>query len=283
MIGDSVSPFGRALSAAFAEAAESTGLELVVKSPPSVENVAQSCRLVAALAGDPEMRGLIIACGVGGTELAQAAEPLRARGGVVIAYLGRMPTGVARSTVLVDEGTVIATAVEQCVKRLTDGDELSMLRSNVRQGEANDRERLAIAGIRERRPGVSIHANIFMNAEGRTALDQAKLLLTTYPKTKLVYSPYSTATIAMISALRETGRAGMVRHVGIGVGVPPECAAAIAAGELDVWIALDPRDVALKAADAAAGALAGRTLPEVVYSKVQVLTKENLPPTTAGR
>lgn len=282
-IGDATSPFGQVLVDSFREAADREGVVLTLKSPPLAENVAQSQKLIASWEKDPEIRGLIIACGIGGTELAKAAEVFRVRGLPIVAMLGRMPEGVARSSILVDENAVIAAAVKHCAELIHPGDEIALMRSNIRQGVANDRERLAMVGLRERYPTIVIHADIFMNFEGKTAQEQAVLLLQKYPGTKLVYSPYSSATTAMIGALRDTGLAGKVQHVGISAGIPKECVDALRKGELNTLIALDPRDVAFKAMVTMTAILAGKDVSEIVLSDVKVVTGGDVPAAQMSR
>ncbi len=276
LIGDATSPFGQSLVKSFRQVAEQRGVEVVIKAPLAAENIAQSTKLVTSFTADADIKGVLIACGVGAQELAKAAEPLQARGVIVVSLLGRLPGSVAKSAVLIDEETVIATAVEKCLGLVSSADEVALLRSNIKQQVANDRERLVIDALKQRYPQLAIHADIFMNVEGRLPVDQAKLLLEKYPGTKLVYSPYSTATLAMIQALRETGRSGKIRHVGVGAGLPPECEEAVATGSLDAWIALDADDVAQKAVDTMVSAIDGRSVSEVVFSKVKVVTPESL-------
>lgn len=282
LLGDSVSPFGREMAKAFTEIGQEHALAVVLKSPPVAENVAQMQRLLTGWENDADIKGVIVACGLGANELGKSLQPFVARGMPVIALLGRLPPGVAKSTVLVDENAVIVAAIEQCGRLVAPGDEVGLLRSNLRESQMNDRERLVIRGLHERYPDMPIHADVFMNADGSSPLAQAKLLLGKYPKTALIYSPYTTATLAMIGAIRETGRAGHMHHVGIGAGVPAECAQAIEHGELDALIAIAPRDVADKAVIAMADILAGKSVPEVVLSDVQIATKEGVRPATSG-
>ena len=276
LLGDSVSPFGREVAKGFAEIGPAHGFAIVVKAPPSAENVAQMQRLLAGWENDADLKGIVIACGLGANELGKSLQPFLTRNIPVIALLGHLPAGVAKSTVLVDENAVAAAAIEQCLRLVSAGDEVGLLRSNLREGQMNDRERLVIRGLHERYPALPIHADVFMKAEGSPPAEQAKLLIEKHPKTTLNYTPYTTATLAKIDAIRETGRAGHIHHVGIGAGLPPECERAIERGELDALIAIAPRDVADKAVLAMVDILAGKTVPEVVYSSVQIATKDGV-------
>ena len=276
LLGDSVSPFGRELSRACSDIGTQRRLAIALKTPPSAENVAQMQRLLAGWENDADIKALIVACGLGASELSKSLQPFVARGVPVVALLGHLSPGVAKATVLVDENAVIAAAVAECVRLAGPTAEVAMLRSNLREGQMNDRERLVIRGLHERYPDLPIHADVFMNADGSTPAAQAKLLLEKYPKITLVYSPYTTATMAMIAAIHDTGRTGHIAHVGIGAGVPPECADALEHGELTALVAMAPHDVADKAMTAAADLLAGRPVPEVVYSSVQVATKSGV-------
>lgn len=274
LIGDVNSPFGTQLQAAFSELAAERGIPILIKAPPSAESVPQMQRMLSAWAGDPDIAGLIVAAGLGAQELGSSLQMAATRGLPVVGLLGRLPAAVVRSTVLVDEATLAVAVSEECLKRIDAKSEVAMLRSNLRGSEMNDRERLLIAALHERYPELPVHADVFMNGDGVTPVQQARLLLKKHPQTTLVYSPYTTATAAVIEALHDRPALGKIAHVGIGAKITPESEAAFAHGELSALILISPRDVADKALQAISALRNGQHPPETIYSEIQVVTRE---------
>ncbi len=276
LLSDWNAPFGRTLREAFPEAGKKFGLDIVVKAPPVTEAVGMEAAILSEWQRDGNFDAFIVAAGVGAPELAKTLQPAVARGLPIVSLLGTLPGDTARSAVLVDEDRVNAAAVDLCAQYLHDGDEMSMLRWTTVDGQMNDREKVFIKNLRARQPNTVIHADVFLGLVPSRQTEQAKLLIERHPQAKLLYSPYTVATVAMIQALRDTGRAGKLRHIGVGTGIPPECVQAIESGELQGWIALMPKDVAYKAVETVAKLLKHEPVDPVVSSSVVVVTKGNL-------
>lgn len=276
LLSDWNAPFGRTLREAFPEAGKKFGVDVVVRAPRVTEAVGMEADILKDWQNEGGFDGYIVAAGVGAAELAKTLAPSVARGLPIVALLGTLPANTAKSAILVDEDRVNAAAIDLCAQYLHDGDEMSMLRWTTVDGQMNDREKVFIKGLRSREPKTIIHADVFLGLIAARQVGQAKLLIEKHPQAKLVYSPYTVATIAMIQALRETGEAGKWRHIGVGTGVPPECVQAIEAGELEGWIALMPKDVAFKAVETMAKLLQRQPVDPVVLSNVVVVTKDNL-------
>lgn len=281
LLSDWNAPFGRTLREAFPEVAKQSGLDVVVKAPPVTEAVGMESNILREWQSEGGFDAFIVAAGVGAPDLAKVLQPAVAKGIPIVALLGTLPEGTAKSSILVDEDRVNRAAIELCAQYLHDGDEMSMIRWTTVDGQMNDREKVFIKGLRGREPNTAIHADVFLGLVAAQQVQQAKLLLEKHPNVKLVYSPYTVATQAMIEALRQTGRAGKVRHVGVGTGVPPECVQAIEGDELQGWIALMPKDVAAKAVETVAKLLQHQPVDPVVLSNVVVVTKDNLHSVTA--
>ena len=276
LLSDWNAPFGRTLRESFPDAGKKYGLDIVVKAPRVTEAVGLETDILSEWQREGGYDAFIVAAGVGGPEIAQALQPAVTHGVPIVALLGTLPAGTAQSSILVDEDRVNRAAVDLCAQYLHDGDEMSMLRWTTVDGQMNDREKVFIKSLRARQPNTIIHADVFLGLVQARQTEQAKLLIEKHPDAKLVYSPYTVATVAMIQALRDSGRAGKWRHVGVGTGVPPECVQAVENGELQGWIALMPKDVAFKATETVAKLLKHEAVDPIVLSEVSVVTKENL-------
>ncbi|MFT3868449.1 MAG: substrate-binding domain-containing protein [Nibricoccus sp.] len=276
LLGDVASPFGQQLASELPIVAKKYNIDVAIYSPSVAENVPEMEELLLSWQSTAGYDGIVVACGIGASRLGKAAEPYTSRGLPVISILGRMRRGIARSSILVDENTLIAYAVDCSVEHLRGDDQITFLRSSTNEGRMNDRERLFINGIRAQLPDIRIRAGIFLNIEGSTPENQARVLLDTYPATNLVYSPYTAATMAMVRTIHERGLSGKIHHIGIGAGTSPELLGAVKTGDLDALIAISPHDIAEKVIDTMNDTLSGKVVPEIIYSHVEVITKTSI-------
>lgn len=275
LLGETTSPFGRAAAKALPEAAEKLGARVVLKAPVIDENIGMKRKILAAWEAEGGFDALIIAAGSNTAEIAEALQPFVKKRIPIVTLLAELAPDIARASIQIDEAALNAAAVELCAALLVDGEEVGLQRGKS-DGPMIERDRAFIVGLRARHPKINIRADVFFNPEKGKEREQAKLLLTKYPGMKLVYSPYSPATLAMIEALRETGLATRVQHVGVCTNIPPECARALTAGELHAQIALIPRDVIFSAVETAVALAAGQTVPANVTIKARVVRKQDL-------
>jgi ABC-type sugar transport system substrate-binding protein len=278
MIDNITTPFGQQLKEGLEEAGQKYGFAVQVRAPVNDQSNDQQI----AILRDWENAGfdvVMVRPRPGFDDVFSAPIlKLKEHGTKVITLIEPLPPGVATTCVAVDEETVNSVAVQKCAAFLQDGDEISVLRNSTPDGKLTVREQRIVRGLRERFPKLKMRMDRFMSTSNDRRIDvaQAKALILTYPNLKVMYSAYTGASLATIQALRETGKAGKIRHVCVGASLPLEAMQAIEDGTVDVWIALLPKLLAYKAVETAVDMLADKPVPPAVYGKVLVVTKDNL-------
>jgi ribose transport system substrate-binding protein len=278
MIDNITIPFGQQLKEGLEQAGQKYGFAVQVRAPVNDQSNDQQI----AILREWENAGfdIVMVRPRPGFEDVFSAPivKLKERGARIITLIEPLPAGVGATCVAVDEETVNSVAVQKCAAFLQDGDEISVLRNSTPDGKLTVREQRIIRGLRERFPKLKMRMDRFLSTSNNRPINvaQAKALLQAYPDLKVMYSAYTTASLATIQALRETGKAGKVRHVCVGASLPLEAMQAIEDGTVDVWIALLPKLLGYKAVETAVDLLAEKPVPPAVYGKVLVVTKENL-------
>jgi ribose transport system substrate-binding protein len=251
--------------------AQATGVELVVKAPPTVLDVAAQSRLLAGLATE-KLDALVIA--PTNPDLVQAAVAELAGKGVKIVALDTPLGGVAQTFVGADQGALAESAAKVFFAAARDGDEIALLRNNSVDRTVIAREEKVRDGLKGR-PALVCHSDIFASSEKDTEDEQALRLLTKYPKVTTVFASASRGTMAMIKAVREKGLVGHVKVVGFGTYLPPEAAKAFEDGILVGWIAQQPKDLGRKGVRAAVALASGQPSPAVVHPDFLLVTADN--------
>lgn len=197
-------------------------------------------------------------------------------GGVKVVTLdNELPPSVPHVYVGHNKPEMIKHASEQLAASLGDHAEVGILRIP-NQRRFTDREQHAIEAIRSAHPDAKIHLDIFGADDPAQAMAQATLLLQKYPHTQTVLTTSTPLSIAMLKALRATGRVGSVRLIAYGAALPPEIADAIADGSLSLWVAQNPFELGRHASAVATELAAGRKVDATNYVDTLFVTKENL-------
>lgn len=254
------------------ETGEALGAEVIVKAPPSVLDVAMQPRLLSALAAQ-KLDALLIA--PTNPETIEAAVKELAAGGVKIVTLDTpLADGIAHVFVGADQVTMAEAAARIFLQLAQDGEEVAMLRNNSLDRPVLLREqtlRQAVQG----RSGLVFHGDIFASSEKGSEEQQAHLLLSRYPNTKVVFASATRGTLATIKVVRDQGLVGKVKVVGFGTYLPAEAAQAFEDGILHGWIAQEPKDIGVQGVKAAVALVNGESVPSVVRPGFVVVTADN--------
>jgi ribose transport system substrate-binding protein len=255
------------------QAAKTAGVELIVRAPAVANNVAQQLRLLASL--EKEAPAAILVGPLSQQEFKTPISAFTAKGVKIVAIDTPLPEGCANVYIGYNQKAIASASAALLSKLVNDGDEIGLLGANSIEG-LSPRERAIIATIKEQRPKSTLHLDVKAGIEKDDDYSQSLTLLQRHPGIKGVLTPFSSSTIAMMKALKAKGLAGRVTHVGIGTGFPAEVEDAIKSGELQGFIAQQPKLMGAKAVEAAVDLLAGKTVPATIDVDFVVITKDNV-------
>lgn len=261
------------------EAGAKANAEIIVKAPPIDFSAAYQLKLLAALT-DQSLDALVIAPPATANEpfdleLAKAIEAFAKKGTkVVVAGMGPLP-GFANTTVIIDQDQLAQIGAQRLAEIVTADDEVGILRTYTPDG-FTPREKLAMKDVRARFPKIKIYADISIPAGDRSGVEQAKRLLTQYPKISVAYTTMTVSSLAMIQALKDMKLAGKVKHVGYGMELDATTAAALESGDMTMLFSQDFHSYGVKAVETALALIKGEQLPPVIKVDFTVITKDNI-------
>lgn len=255
------------------EAAGKAGAELVVRKPASESDIAGQIKLLDELARE-NIQALVIApCSA--TALSGPVSAVGAKGVKIVVI--DSPLDVDVPAYIATNHTNAGTAAGQLLGKLIgDQAEVSILRHSRTGGATLLRESSGYAALCAAHAVLTVNRDIYCGAVTGEELKQARALLEKYPRTQAILASSTPGTMAMLQALRDTGRAGAIKFVGFGFNLNPTIAIALANGEMHGWIAQLPGEVGGRGVDAAIALLNGQRVPEVSFCDFRVITKANL-------
>jgi ribose transport system substrate-binding protein len=255
-------------------AAEKYGVEVIVKAPPGETDVALQVQLFNALVNQGVDAIVIAPCSK--DALKEATEAAAAKG-IKIVVIDSALSGKASSTFV---GTSQHAAGEAAGKLLAgliaEKDEVTFLKHNQSSEATEQRERGALEQLRETYPKIVVHGDIYVASEKGVEDERAALVFSKYPGTKAVLATSTQGTMAMMKQLEAKKMSGKVKFIGFGFNLNQRVAAAIESGNMDVWIAQQPGEVAATGIQCALSLLKGETVPAVTNIDIAVITKANL-------
>lgn len=256
------------------EAAAKAGVELSVKAPMAETDIGVQVQMLNALAA--QGAEAIIIAPASKEALAVPLASLAVKG-VKIVVIDTPISGKSASTFVgTDHEAAGAAAGRLLATLVNDTDEVTILRHTQSSGATGKRESGALAAFREVHPKNVVHSDIYVSAEPGKETEKAKFLLSQYPNTKAILASSTPGTLTMLKVLREKNLSGKIKLVGFGFNLNPDVAAAIESGALAGWVAQLPKTVGEKSLLAARDLLKGVSVPELIYTDVVLVTKENL-------
>lgn len=265
--------FWQAVEQGCRTAAATAGAEVVVRTPDSEADIAGQIRLLDELA-QTGIEALVIAPS-SSTALSEPVLAVAARGVKIVVIDSPLDVDVPAyiATNHTDAGDAAGHLLASLVH---DGDEVAILRHNRTGGATLLRESSAFAALHADRTNIVVRRDLYAGIHQGQELAEAHRLLDQYPAITGVLASSTPATMALLQALEERGRAGAVKFVGFGFNLNPRIAEALERGTIHGWIAQLPNQVGARGVNAALALLAGRSVPEVSFCDFRVITRETL-------
>jgi ribose transport system substrate-binding protein len=254
-------------------AARAAGATLIVKTPPSLNNPGQQHALLDGFMAE-KLDALVIAPLIV-DECMPAMEKLKAQGVKIVVIDTPPREGLGNVCIDFDQGAMVIAAAKAFTGLFQQGEETAMLRANSLE-TFNFREKTFVKTVKGIYPNAVIHMDVMAGAVQGDDFTQSGVLLARHPKIKAVATLYTTATLGMIRALKEKKLAGKIQHLGFGSGLPDEAFTAIEQGDMQVWIAQQPRLLGKQSIEIALKLLAGESVPAAVYVEHMIVTPANL-------
>jgi ribose transport system substrate-binding protein len=264
--------FCAAVERGIVDAGQAHSTEILIKAPPSINSLAEQLKLFASLEKD-KIDALIISPQVG-EAFKVPLERLTAHG-VKVVCLETAVEGVGATLLGYDQKAMAEAAAQKLVGLIQDGDEIALLRANNAAG-MSVREKTLIAFLRQTRPANKLNLDVMTGAEKGDDLAQARVLLDRHPQVKVVITPYSEPSLAMVQALQEKKLAGKVVHIGFGAGLPKSVVQALEGGAMQLWVAQLPRVMGRKSIETALALTNGEIVPASIAIDYFIITKANL-------
>ncbi len=157
-----------------------------------------------------------------------------------------------------------------------DADPVFFVKLSQSSGAAAERERGAFEKLKELRPHFVLRGSTYIETAAGISTESCTQILDPNPDLKGILASATRATLPMIKAVQEKGRADTTKLVGFGFNLCPEAAAAIDSGALDGWIAQLPADMGFRGVQAALALVKGEPVPAAIPTDILVVTKANL-------
>jgi ribose transport system substrate-binding protein len=268
------SDFWSAMEKGAVDAGAKLGAEVVVKAPLNEIDVAVQIRLLEAL-GTQGIQALVIApCNQ--DTLAAPVAALAARGIKIVVIDSPLGGSVSAPFVGTNQRAAGEAAGRFLAGLIGENDEFSVLRHSQSSTAALQREAGALAALRESRPRLVVHNDIYASSENGVEAERAALLLQKYPATRAILASGTSGTMAMLRLLEEKKTAGAIKFVGFGFNLNPEVAAALADGTIQGWVAQLPGEVGARGVAAALALIAGEKVEPVISTDCILITRDNL-------
>jgi len=266
-------PFWASMEKGALQAGQKLGVEVIVKTPPTENDIAVQVQLLNALASQG-VEAVVIA--PSSTDvLRPPIQNLAAKGMKIVVVDTTLGPGSPGVFVGSDQHAAGETAGKFLNNLLVEGEEVTLLRHNQTSGATMERERGVLDSLRAAHPKIVIHGDIYASTDKGVEAERAALIFTKYPATKGVVASGSPGTFALIDLLKEKKSAG-IKFVGFGYNLTPIAADAIEHGIMQGWVAQLPHRIGAQAIEAAVASIKGEPIPATIYTPVIIVTKDNL-------
>lgn len=239
-------------------AAQAGGVELIIKAPSVPNSLTQQLTLLAALS--TESLDALIVAPLSAPEFREPLAGFRAKGVKIVALDTNAPDDLAAVYIGYNQ-TTMAEAAARFIGQIAPADApIAMMRATSIEG-MSVREKSLIATLRAIRGKSTIYHDIISGSERNDDYEKLLVLLKRHPDAKLVCTPFSDSSMAMIKVIREKHLEGKVLHVGFGSGLPAEVFQALEDGAMQGWIAQQPKLIGSLGVEAAIALAAGKNVP----------------------
>jgi ribose transport system substrate-binding protein len=256
------------------EAAESLGVEVIVKYPLSESDISTQIQLLNALAAQDV--GCILLAPANAESLAKPVEALVARGIKVILLDSPLNSEAISSFIGIDHKAAGTAAGELLASLVGPTDEICLFRHAQGNLVTGAREDSALAALRSAHPGLIVFGDVYAGNAKEIQKERASYLLGKHPAATAVLASSTPATMAMLQVLTNQPKPGTIKLVGFGYNLNPEVAAAIDQGMMHGWIAQLPKQLGRIGLEQAVALLNGQPVAKLIQSHFLVISKANL-------
>lgn len=256
--------------AILAAAAKQPGFEFIVKAPPLNYSPHQQRLMLHALMKE-ELAALIIAP-LDGSLFQTEIAALKEKGTKIVALDTNFTAGRADVFLGHNQEAMAKEAGEVFAKLVGEANSGGILRPN-NPGGVTLRERVFIGSFRAAARTAKLHLDVYSSDDDE---GQFHLLLKTYPEMRAVATLFTGTSLTMARVIQERGAAGKIKHLGFGVGLPPDVVKAIDSGVTHAWVAQLPNKIGQQSVEIAVALAQGKTFPATLDVPHVIVTKENL-------
>lgn len=267
-------PFWQVVEQGAQAAANTHGVELIVKYPPTESDVSIQIQLLNALAA--QKVDCIILAPTNAETLAHPAAAIAVTG-VKIIVLDSPLNGKTASVFIGTDHEEAGRAAGRLLASLVgDNAQVSVLRHAQGNLVTAAREDSAIAALKAGRAAVTVFSDVFLGNAKEEQPARAQLLLAKHPEVQAVLASSTPGTMVLHDILAQRTPPGSIKLVGFGYNLNETVVTALQAGTLHGWIAQLPHEAGRLGVEHAVALLAGRAPPAVVHTPFQVITQDNL-------
>lgn len=163
-------------------------------------------------------------------------------------------------------------AAQEIAERMPDGGEVAQIEGQAGSPAAQQRIE-GFTGELENHEGLELVASVPADWDRQAALDAATNLLQSNPDLQAFYANNDTMALGVVEAVRNEGRDDVIV---IGTDGVPDALDAIEAGEMTGTVASFPYQMGYTAVEMAIRLLEGQGVPEVVISRQEMVTADNV-------
>lgn len=263
-----------AVQAARELTAAGTPVTIVWKGPLREDDREQQVQVVESFLSQG-VQGIVLAP-LDRTALARPVEEAKAAGIPTLIIDSALESDAIVSFVATDNRKGGQLAADRLGSLLGGRGRIAMLRYQEGSASTTEREEGFLAEMRAKYPGVTIvSADQYAGPTRDTAKRAAETLLDRFrDRIDGVFTPNESATVGMLLALQDAGRAGTLRFVGFDAG--ETLLAALRAGQLDGLAVQNPMRMGYLGVKTLVEHLRGKPVQPRVETAVSLVTRENI-------
>jgi ABC-type sugar transport system substrate-binding protein len=261
-------PFWAAVEKGAVEAGQALGVEVTVLAPPAESDVpSQIAQIEDAITQGVD--GIAIAP----TDPAALSPVIKQAldAGIKVVFIDTKGENEGVTFIGTDNEAGAALAGEYLCENLEEGDKVAILQGIITQSTGKARADGGKAGVEA--CGLDLVAEI--PAEWDTAKGQAATedILTQHPDLKGIFGSNDNMALGAVQAIENAGLSGKI--VVVGFDANPDAAAAVLAGDMDATVAQAPANMGKFGVESLVKLINGETIPEVIDTGTELVTKEN--------
>ena len=254
-------------------AGRAAGVEPIIKAPSVPNSLSQQLALLSALSKE-KLDALVIAP-LSTDEFKEPLAGLVARGVKIVALDTKLPDGVANVYIGYNQAAMAEAAARFIAETFPNGESISILRATSLEG-VSLREKTLVAALKRLCGKSTQYNDVIAGSERDDDYDKCIVLLDRHPDAKVICTPFSSTSMAMIKAIKDKHLDGKIFHVGFGTSLPAPVVESMESGTMRGWIAQQPKLIGSKGVEAAIDLVKGRPVVLTMDVPYYVVTPANL-------